>query len=108
MLYSCIMYGMRTTMDIPDQLYRRVRAKGAMDGLTLRAITITLYTDWLDGKNTIPAVNPSEEGADAADVESMPSWAGLCGDAITKNADGPHDMRSIRKSIAEAERLRTV
>lgn len=31
--------------------------------------------------------------------KTMPSWAGLCSDAITKNIDGPHDMKSIRESI---------
>ena len=86
-------------MDIPDQLYRRVRAKGAMDGLTLRAITITLYTDWLDGKNVVPVAEQEGESAEDAPV-SMPSWAGLCGNAITKNVNGPHDMQSIRKSLA--------
>ena len=37
-----------------------------------------------------------------------PSWARLCEDAITKNADGPHDMDSIRESIKTAERLSVV
>ena len=35
----------------------------------------------------------------------MPTWAGLCEDAVTKNADGPHDMDAIRESILSAERL---
>ena len=34
-----------------------------------------------------------------------PAWAGLCENAITRNADGPHDMESIRESIAAAERV---
>lgn len=37
-----------------------------------------------------------------------PAWAGLCEDAVTKNACGPHDMDSIRESIKSAERLQTV
>ena len=40
-------------------------------------------------------------------AESKPAWAGLCEDAITKNAYGPHDMNSIRESIKSAERLQT-
>ena len=98
---------MRTTMDIPDQLYRRVRAKGAMEGLTLRAITITLYADWLDGKNVVSVAEREGKPVDDAPV-SIPSWAGLCGNAIVKNLDGPHDMKSIRKSITAAKRLKTV
>jgi len=38
----------------------------------------------------------------------MPAWAGLCEDAVTKNADGPHDMDAIRESIKSAGRLQTV
>ena len=32
-----------------------------------------------------------------------PSWASLCENAITRNADGPHDMASIRNTITSAE-----
>lgn len=35
----------------------------------------------------------------------QPTWAGLCENAINKNADGPHDMKSIRESITAAERV---
>ena len=36
---------------------------------------------------------------------SRPAWAGLCEGAITRNHFGPHDMASIRESIASAERV---
>ena len=36
---------------------------------------------------------------------SHPAWAGLCERAITRNLFGPHDMASIRESIASAERV---
>lgn len=42
------------------------------------------------------------------DSDPMPPWAGLCEDAVTKNAEGPHDMDAIRESIKSAERLQTV
>lgn len=90
---------MRTTLDIPDSLYRQVRAKSALDGTTLRAVTITLYTDWLAVNN--PQNNLPD---DFSSVDEVPSWGGLCSAAVTKNAEGPHDMESIRRSIAEARR----
>lgn len=40
-----------------------------------------------------------------ADDVSLPAWAGLCEDSITKNADGPHDMASVRESIRSADRV---
>lgn len=87
---------MRTTLDIPDALYREVRSKSALEGVTLRAITITLYTDWLARKS-----EPKRTETESSE-ETLPPWAGLCAQAITRNAEGPHDMESIRKSIVQA------
>ena len=36
---------------------------------------------------------------------SRPAWAGVCEGAITRNFFGPHDISSIRESIASAERV---
>lgn len=38
---------MKATLDIPDDLYRRVKAKAAMEGLAIREVTTTLYRSWL-------------------------------------------------------------
>ena len=38
---------MKATIDIPDQLYRRVKARAALEGRAVREVTIELYTDWL-------------------------------------------------------------
>lgn len=94
---------MRTTLDIPDTLYRRVRSRSALEGTTLRSITITLYTDWLSRPQ-----ETAEEQADAHEGNTFPPWAGLCASSISRNTDGPHDMASIRKSIASAKRLTAV
>ena len=88
-------------MDIPDTLYRRVRAKGALDGLTLRAITINLYMEWLERDEPHPVESQCYEPV------VMPSWGGLCSGAIARHAEGPHDLASIRQSIARAPRLAT-
>lgn len=48
---------------------------------------------------------PKMEIAYSKKGETRPAWAGLCENAITKNADGPHDMESIRESITAAERV---
>ena len=95
---------MRTTMDIPDSLYRRVRSRTALEGTTLRSVTITLYSDWLSRPTSS---EPSAESVQPKE-SPLPSWAGLCAASITKNADGPHDMESIRRSISSANRLAVV
>ena len=49
---------------------------------------------------------PKMEFPDSQRGEAQrPAWAGLCENAITKHADGPHDMESIRESITAAERV---
>jgi hypothetical protein len=38
---------MKATVDIPDALYRKVKARSAMAGRTVRDVTIELYEAWL-------------------------------------------------------------
>ncbi len=38
---------MKATIDIPDELYRRVKARSAMLGRAVREVTIELYQHWL-------------------------------------------------------------
>ena len=50
-LYGC----MKTTMNIPDELYRRVKGKSALEGRAVRDVTVALYTCWLgDAAETAP------------------------------------------------------
>jgi hypothetical protein len=39
---------MKATIDLPDDLYRRVKARAALDGRTVREVSIELYTAWLE------------------------------------------------------------
>lgn len=38
---------MKVTIEIPDELYRRVKAKSALVGRTVREVTTDLYQAWL-------------------------------------------------------------
>lgn len=38
---------MKTTLDIPDDLYRRVKAKSALEGRPVGEVTVALYESWL-------------------------------------------------------------
>jgi hypothetical protein len=45
---------MKATFQIPDELYREVKAETAREGLTLREVTISLFEQWLrDRKRTV-------------------------------------------------------
>lgn len=43
----CYPAGLKATIDIPDELYRRVKAKSALEGKRIRGVTIGLYRRWL-------------------------------------------------------------
>jgi len=38
---------MKATFDIPDELYRRVKARSAMEGRPVRAVAVELFEKWL-------------------------------------------------------------
>jgi hypothetical protein len=39
---------MKATIDIPDDLYRKVKAKSALEGRPVRAVAVELFQRWLD------------------------------------------------------------
>lgn len=48
---------MKATIDIPDELYRRVKARTAEEGRRIRDITADLFRQWLDGESAAPATS---------------------------------------------------
>ncbi|MYG81016.1 MAG: hypothetical protein F4187_04265 [Gemmatimonadetes bacterium] len=53
---------MKTTIDIPDDLYRQIKAEAALRGLTIRELTTRLYRRWLT------------EGEDGETREAPKAW----------------------------------
>jgi hypothetical protein len=58
---------MKATVDVPDELYRQVKAQSALQGRTVREVTIDLYRQWLHG---------DEDRSGAAD-EWLDDWVRL-------------------------------
>lgn len=54
---------MKTTIDIPEEVYRRVKAKSALQGRRVREVTLELYRRWLD-----------EDVRDSTAAESAMQW----------------------------------
>ncbi len=52
---------MKATIDIPDALYRRVKAKSAILGRTIREVTTDLYEAWLAEKDNGEVPNSAEK-----------------------------------------------
>ncbi|MCO4099296.1 hypothetical protein [Gemmatimonas sp.] len=40
---------MKTTIELPDDLYRRVKARSALEGKTVREVATSLFQQWADG-----------------------------------------------------------
>ena len=88
---------MKTTIDIPDEVYRQVKARSAIEGRSVRDVTIGLFRGWVGdpGRTASPAA--AEPGE--IDGQPVPPWFGVLR-RYAPNAGGRHDLESIRQSIA--------
>ncbi len=83
---------MKATIDIPDDLYRLVKAKSALSGQPVREVVIGLFQDWIAEEEMLPEPAPSHAG------EPPPAWFGVARKYAEKVRH--HDMASIRQSVA--------
>ena len=91
------MCAMRTTIDIPDVLYRSVKSRCASMGTTMRHVTIALYGNWMQNPDWLPRIKTECVLTDApkkADAKSLIPFLGIV--KPRAHANGPHDMASIR------------
>jgi hypothetical protein len=89
---------MKATIDIPDELYRQVKAKSAMRGQAVREVTIHLFQGWVSQNDTLAA-----EASIPPDSEHVPSWFG--GARTYAQEVRQHDMSSVRDSIAQGRKV---
>jgi hypothetical protein len=82
---------MKATFDLPDQLYREVKARTAHEGLTVREEVVGLFEQWLHKGKSPGASTPRVDWRN-----QRPPLAHLVRE---KPAD--HSMESVRKSISE-------
>jgi len=88
---------MKATVEVPDELYRKVKAKSALQGRRVREVAVELFRGWVgEARPTAAAKKLMFTGEKGA-----PRWFGSLR-KYAKNAKGHHDMESIRKSIARA------
>jgi hypothetical protein len=90
---------MKATIEVPDELYRRVQAKSTREGKALREVTVELYQRYV-GQDMEPE-SPSRNATAAGNLDqerAIPSWFGVLGK--TARSVTRHDTDSIRESIA--------
>lgn len=76
---------MKATIEIPDELYRRVKAKSAIEGRRIRDVTMELYERWLKGEAPAPRRPPQKW---------LQSWLRLA-DETFHDAGGDKSARQI-------------
>jgi hypothetical protein len=84
---------MKATIDVPDELYRQVKSKSALQAQTVREVTVSLYRNWLAS----PVVDrtahlPKKNSPPPAWFASARRYAERC---------DTHDLDSVRESIAQ-------
>lgn len=86
---------MKATIDIPDDLYRRVKARSALLGRSVREVSIELYQRWL---GEIPAGSGTASAAEWVD-----DWVAL-GKATTEaSPEGPTATEILAADRARLE-----
>lgn len=83
---------MKATFDIPDDLYRRVKARSALEGRPLRSVAVQLFQSWLEAPPSPPA-----RSEPAPEDEEAP-WLAITRRHLKPNMS--HDLESIRHAIA--------
>lgn len=88
---------MKTTFDIPDTIYRQFKTRAAMNGETMRNATLNFIITYI----STPAPDLSSPPQPQTSTFSPPAWLGYASQFARANLDGPHDMASVRASIAK-------
>ena len=96
---------MKATLDLPDELYRRVKARSAMEGRPVRAVAMQLFQSWLEAPAHSEAVavadlaqNPSNATPPATRFENA-QWLSITRKYIKPGMD--HEMGKIRDAISQ-------
>jgi hypothetical protein len=92
---------MKATLDIPDDLYRRVKARSAMEGRPVRSVAVELFENWVDAPATpteapSPVADPS--GRSPTRFDDAP-WLNIARRYVRPGTN--HDMDTIRAAIAK-------
>lgn len=86
---------MKTTLDIPDTIYRQFKTRAAMNGETMRNATLNFIITYISAPVSDLSARPSPR----ASSFTPPAWLGYASQFARANLDGPHDMESVRASI---------
>ena len=94
---------MKATLEIPDELYRRVKARSAKEGRPLRSVAVQLFQSWLDAPRSL-AVAPAPSQLTRAELAAAP-WLTITGRYVRPGLS--HDMDEIHAAITAGSGVET-
>jgi hypothetical protein len=81
---------MKATIDFPDDLYRRVKAKSALEGRSVRAVALDLFSRWLN------TPMPEEEKAKFVSFHDVAKeFCGTADSGVTDLATNPKYLEDL-------------
>ncbi len=84
-------------MEIPDELYRRVKAKSALEGRPIREVAVELFRRYV-GLGEPPDLKHRDAEVRPRIGEPVPEWFGVLRRSARRVER--HDMETVRESIA--------
>jgi hypothetical protein len=88
---------MKVTVEVPDDIYRQVKAKSAMEGWSVREVATTLFRAWVAPSGPGSAGKGSQAAGERGSAD--PPWFGALR-PYARRAKGQYGMDAIRRSIA--------
>lgn len=85
---------MKATIDLPEDLYRQVKAKSALEGRSIRGVTAELLAAYVRGQALVPLPTPEPAPGEGA---FPPPWFGLARKHL--RPDVAHDWSQIQAGI---------
>ena len=96
---------MKTTLDIPDTLYREFKARTATNGEKMRNAVIAFIVAYNAGEWRRNAETAAQSNARRRSAKpKLPEWAGIAEPFITKYPDEPLDNEKMRDKLVAARR----
>lgn len=79
---------MKVTIEIPDDLYRKVKARSALEGRSVRAAAVGLFQRWLKEK-------PGKEEAFVSAYDLMKDAIGSMDSGVTDLSTNPKYLKGL-------------
>jgi len=96
---------MKTTLDIPDSVYREFKVKTAMNGETMRNATLAFIVAYNNvGGNPLDSLPQGLPRKAASNRTRLPTWAGVAEKMIRRYPEDPLDAEAMRDAIVAARR----